>query len=268
MKKKAALCLIVLCALGILAAVLRPVARNSRHENMRSTMRRNENQIIAYRDSSVVEYCFSNQNGDKPVEIRIEVLLDGYYNVAKEIVAAGETATTGSTISGEPYNVFIAGIYPGRILVFDCESGKLTERIDHLEFRLYDSMDDPYEALAPSAAAEREIKLDEQEYRASGYVMRADIKQEELIANISGLFAEWRSLDSYIYASIDGVDVLIARAEGIVPRSVVVEIDLENGAAALLEAGKTYEIRVDSVYSDTQEAYDSIPGTVEVFRMD
>ncbi len=52
-----------------------------------------------------------SQNSEKTVEIRIELLLDGYYNVAKEkeIVAAGETATTGSTINGEPYNYFAAG---------------------------------------------------------------------------------------------------------------------------------------------------------------
>ncbi len=89
-----------------------------------------------------------------------------------------------------------------------------------------------------------------------------------MIANISGLFSAWRSLDSHICASIDGIDVLMAKAEGKAPRSVIVEIDLENGAAELPEEGKTYDIRIDSVCSTPPKACDRIPGTVEVFKMD
>ena len=60
--------------------------------------------------------------------------------------------------------------------------------------------------------------------------------------------------------------MLIAKAEEIMPRSIMVEIDLEEGAAELLEEGQIYTIRVESRYSDTQEAYDSIHGSVEVYR--
>ena len=264
-KRKSRVLLIVSCmlvfALGLLATM-----RLTKHEDRHITVRKREDQIIAFRDSNVVEYYFNNRNGNDPVEIRIEVLLDGYYTVAKEIVPAGKIGTVGSTINGEPYYYFISGIYPGRILVFDMESGKLFERIENLEFRLYDSVNDPYEALVPTAAKEREVKLDEEEYRPSAYKMRADIKQEELIANLPGLFSEWRPLDSYVYAVIDGNEVLIAKAEEIMPRSIMVEIDLEEGAAELLEEGQIYTIRVESRYSDTQEAYDSIHGSVEVYR--
>lgn len=264
-KRKSRVLLIASCALvfalGLLAAM-----RLTKHEDRHITVRKREDQIIAFRDSNVVEYYFNNRNGNDPVEIRIEVLLDGYYTVAKEIVPAGKIGTVGSTINGEPYYYFISGIYPGRILVFDMESGKLFERIENLEFRLYDSVNDPYDALVPIAAKEREVKLDEEEYRPSDYKMRADIKQEELIANLPGLFSEWRPLDSYVYAMVDGNEVLIAKAEEIMPRSIKVEIDLEDGAADLLEEGQIYTIRVESRYTDTQEVYDSIHGSVEVYR--
>jgi hypothetical protein len=257
---------VFLTILSFVAVIAVVVKQCYYHENQHSTMRKNENQIIAYRDSNVVEYYFSNQNGSVPVEIRIEVLLDGYYDVAKETIPAGEIGTESSTINGDPYNYFVAGIYPGRILVFDLDSGKLRERIENLEFRLYDSISDSYDAISSPAPKEREVVLDEEEYRASNYSMRADIKQEELIAYISGLFSEWRSIDSYIYVSVDGKDVLMAKAEEIAPRSIMVEIDLEPGVADILEEGKTYSIHVDSYYNDTKEAYDSIPGVVEVYK--
>lgn len=259
---------ILLSFVGAIFVILFLVKHSPRNDNQFESKRLTENQIIAYRDSNVVEYYFDNQSGTEPAEIIIEVQLDGYYNVAKETIPAGETGMTGTTINGEPYSYFVAGIYPGRILLFDYKSGKLKARIDNLEFRLYNSVNNPYDALVPQAASEREMKLDEEEQRPSGYQMRADIKQEELIANIPGLFSEWRPLDSHIYAIIDGNEVLIARAEGIAPRSLLIELDLEEGAADVLKEGQTYDIRVDSVYSDTQEFYDSISGSVEVYRAD
>ena len=48
----------------------------------------------------------------------------------------------------------------------------MTNRIDIFELRPYNSIDDSGEDLVPSAAIERKIKLDEQEHRASGYLMR------------------------------------------------------------------------------------------------
>lgn len=266
MKRKqwifAALCVFALAALVLTGVLL--------HAKRFEPKRQSEEEIIAYQDSSKVELYYHNAY-DAAVEIWAQIYFgDGTDTVAKGIVQPGETVTLLETIDGKPYDHFVPDIYLGRILVFDADSGRLQERKDELAFRLYHSYRDPYDALVSSAQTEREVVLDEKEYRPASLLMRVDLKTEEIRAGLMGLTAEWRELNSYIYAQIDGKEVLIAKEERLPPRTLYFELYLEPGVADLLNVGDVIpDVRVDSYYADTGEFYDSIPAEIyEVVRTD
>lgn len=159
-------------------------------------------------------------------------------------------------------------ILGGRILVYDAETGRLRERVEPLEFRVYHSILDEYDALPP--LKEREVHVDDHEYRPDYLGMRVDLKTEEIWTGICGLFSEWRELNTYIYAAVDGEEILLAKQLNIRPRSGFYNPYLEPGVADLFLAGKeVQDIRIDSYYADTGEFYDSIPGEIiDVFASD
>lgn len=230
---------------------------------------RTDRQILAYQDSSQVQLYFHNPADAAPAEIRVELCVgDGPLEIARGEAQPGETVTLLQTRTGKPVLYFREGIYTGRILVYDLESGRLRERIEPLEFRIYPSYKDDYDSLQPPEETEREQHLDEAEQRPAEMKMRVNLKTEELESGFFGLFSEWRDLEVYVYAQINGQELLLARLERLPPRSVVFQLYLEPGVADLLTEGETIsQVRVVSCYADTGELYDSIPGEVtEIFR--
>lgn len=229
--------------------------------------RQEENQIIAYQDSNKVELYFHNPDDSRAVEIRADLIIDGPYEIARAVVQPGETVTIAETTTGEPYNYFVPGFYAGEILVFDLESGALVDRKTSMECRIYGSYHDSYDTLVPPSF-EREIILDEEEYRPAYHKMRVDLKTEVIQIGLYGLVSEWRELDSYVYAEIEGKEILVAKAEHLPPRSITFYLYLEPGVADLLEIGDVISnAHIDSYYSDTGEYYDTIPAEIyEVVR--
>ncbi len=278
MKRKTLISLIVLIALSLLlAAVLFFRCKTARslpgRDNITASetaisdaeipfvsKRQLENQVIIYQDLNEVELYYHNSS-NTPEEIRVDIYMgDGFNDVAKAIVQPGETVTCAKTFNGEPYNAFIPGIFSGRILVYDSESGHLKNRIDGLEIRLYHSYQDNYDVLAVPEKQEREVMLDEEEHRPAAYRFEVDLKTEEVWGGLYGLFAEWKKLDSYVYAVIDGEEILIAKCEHLPPRSIAYILYLEPGLSDRLTEGEiSTGGHVDSFYSDTGEFYDSIP---------
>ena len=113
------------------------------------------------------------------------------------------------------------------------------------------------------------LKLDETEHRRDHLMLEADLKTEQLRSGFYGLFAEWRDLDTYVYATIGGEEILIARGEGLPPRSLTFELYLEPGVADLLSGDTVPDVRVDSYYADTGEFFDSIPAEIaRIYRSD
>ena len=218
----------------------------------------NEKQVIAYQDSGKVELYYHNPEDSAPVEIRIYIwAVDGSDEVARALVQPNETVTI---LEGENVPRWRSGFYGGRILVFDSESGRLKERIEPLEFRLYESSKDAYDSLVPPADTERKLVLEEKEHRIEKMQMSVNLKTEEIRAGINGLCAERRELNSYIYAEIDGEERLIAKSEHIAPNSIIFDIYLEPGIAGLLHEGDVIlNAHTDSYYTDSGEFYDSIP---------
>ena len=174
MKKPYSVLIIIgIICIAILSGII--ILRSHRFE----PKRRSEEQVIAYKDCSKVELFFHNPADSSPVEIRVEVYIgDGPYDVARAAVQPDETVTLLETTDGEPFHYFGSGVFGGRILVFDLESGKLKERIEPLEFRIYQSYRDDYNALTPFEEYEREIILDDEEYRPDYLKMRVDLKRE------------------------------------------------------------------------------------------
>ena len=226
--------------------------------------RQNNEQIIAYRDSKEVVLFYHNSADSTPEEIRVELCIgDGPVEVARSLVLPNETVTIISTSDGKPCNLFTAGIYAGRILVYEAETGQLKSRKDGLEFRLYSSRQDAYDTLQSPQTSERKVVLDKEEYRPSFLKMSVDLKTEEIRAGLYGLVSEWRELNSYIYAEINGEELLVAKAERLPPRSIAFNLYLEPGIAEILSAGKTLStVHVDSYYADTGTFYDSIPAEI------
>lgn len=265
-RKKSILAVLLVLLLGAVGAGL------YRYHTQRFVPKRqNEDQIIVYQDCNKVELFFHNPEDAAPVEIRVEVYIgDGPYEAARAQVQSGETVTLLETIDGKPFRYFVPGIFGGRILVYDLESGRLKDRIDPLEFRIYQSHRDAYDVLGSSEEHEREVHVDEKEHRPERLNMQVDLKTEQIRSGFYGLFAEWRNLNTYIYAQIDGKEVLVSKAENIPPRTLIFDLYLEPGVADLLEVGDTVaDVRVDSYYADTGEFYDSIPGEIyEVIRTD
>lgn len=231
--------------------------------------RQNEDQVIVYQDSNKVELFFHNPSDSTPVEIRVEFYVgDGPYEVARAQVQPNETVTILETTDGEPYNHFVPGVYGGRILVYDLETGRLKERINPLEFRIYHSYRDAYDTLVPPVESDREVILDEEEYRPEYLKMRVDLKTEEIRTGIYGLASEWRELKTFIYVEINGEEILIAKADRVPPRTLIFDLYLEPGVADLLREGSVIpNAHVDSYYVDTGEFYDSIPAEIyEIVR--
>lgn len=223
--------------------------------------RQGENQIIAYHDINRIEFYYHNQ-GSKAVEIRVELIIDGPYEVARAVVQPGEIVTVIETTSGEPYQYFVSDVYGGDILVFDLASGELVDRKTSLEFRLYDSHLDSYDTLV-SPSGEREVFLDEEEHRLPNHSIRVNLKTEEILIGLHGLHAEWREIDSYVYASINGEEVLIAKATRLPPRSITFYLYMEPGVARMLAVGEAnLNAHVESYYSDTGEYYNSISAEI------
>ena len=221
----------------------------------------NEKQVIAYQDSGKVELYYHNPENSAPTEIRVEVWMeDGSDEVVRTAVQPGETVTLLERENAKSFRFDCPGIYGGRIMVYDLESGRLKERIEPLEFRLYESSKDAYDSLVPPADTERKLVLEEKEHRIEKMQMSVDLKTEEIRAGINGLCAERRELNSYIYAEIDGKERLIAKSEHIAPNSIIFDIYLEPGIAGLLHEGDVIlNAHTDSYYTDSGEFYDSIP---------
>lgn len=229
-----------------------------------ASKRLREDQIVCCHDSSTVELYYHNPYESRTVDIRAELCVgDGPIEIARGQVKPGETVTALQTRDGEPFDHFVAAIFSGRILVYDLESGRLLDRIEPLELRIYESSKDPYDSIAPLFSQEREPLLDEVEHRPKELKMKVDLKTEELSAGIYGLCAEWRDLKCYVYAEIDGQEVLVAKDERVGPRCIVFQLYLEPGIADMMEEGDYFPVaRVDSYYADTGEFYDSIPAEI------
>lgn len=252
----------------LLVSALCTVVISRMRTNQFAPKRQNENQIIAYQDSNIVELYYHNDQS-RAVEIRAELIIDGPYEVARAVAQPDETVTVARTTTGEPYSYFVPGVYAGDILVYDYESGALVDRKTSMECRIYGSCHDSYDVLV-TPSYEREIIVDEEEHRPAYHKMRVDLKSEEIQAGLYGLCSEWRELDSYIYAELDGEEILVARAEHLPPRSITFYLYMEPGVAQKLNVGDVIpNVRVDSYYSDTGEFYDTIPAEIyEVVRWD
>lgn len=222
-----------------------------------------EDEVILSHDHPVVEFCFENKQ-DAAVDIVVELLIDGPYELCRARVLPGEKLTQLSRADGKPFDVFLPGLYGGHILVFHAESGELIERIAPLQVRLYESYRDGYDEL-PQQPAPSALPLDEEEHRPEYLIISAELERLELYTGLYGLKSEDRALDSFVYVSIDGEDVLLAKVEGLGHRCMQFMLYLEKEAASLLEAGGFYpDARVDSYYSDSGQFYDSIPAELHV----
>ncbi len=226
--------------------------------------RQNDNQIILYHDRNDVELFYLSPEDGAPEEIRAELLYgDGPLEVGRSMVRPGKAATLIKTADGKPFDHFVPGIYPGRILVFDAQTGKLKARKTGMEIRIYESYRDDYDSLPIPEATERKPSLDPFEIRQTYLKMDIDLKNEEIAPGLFGLRAEWRELDCYIYAKINGIDMVIADYKNLPPNSILYGIYLRPGIAELLTEGETIPAaHVDLYYSDTGEFYESIPGEI------
>ena len=151
----------ILVAAVAALAVLLVVLLSGGKKTAETVHRQNENQIVAFRDSSRVEYYYENPEDSGPVDLQLQLIIDGPYTVAEATLLPGETGTLTQTLRGEPYTPFVPNVYTGRILVFDHETGRLKERVYGLEFRLNDSDDDPNDALQPAPAPEAPVQSGE-----------------------------------------------------------------------------------------------------------
>ena len=256
----------ILVAAVAALAVLLVVLLSGGKKTAETVHRQNENQIVAFRDSSRVEYYYENPKDGGTVDLQLQLIIDGPYTVAEATLLPGETGTLTQTLRGEPYTPFVPNVYTGRILVFDHETGRLKERVYGLEFRLYDSVDDPYDALQPAPASDREPVLSETENRLDHYQIYVYPDPEEMLIGLSGLDAQARNIDTKVYAIINGEEILAAEVDDIPPKSLYFVIDMELGVAGLLEEGVIYDVCVDSSYSDTGELFESVPGTMEIYK--
>ena len=226
--------------------------------------RQNNDQIIVYQDSNKVELYFHNPESSVPVDIRVGFYWgDGPYEIARAEVQPGETVSTLETSVGDMYEHLAPGIYSGRILVYDLETGVLLDRLEPLEFRIYHSVRDEYEILKAPEEQHFEATLDEQEYRPEHLKISIDLKTQKLRSGFYGLVAEPRELDTLVFVRINGEEILFSKAEKIPPRSMLFEMNLEPGIAEILSVGDVIsDVHVDSFYSDTKEFYDSIPAEI------
>ena len=224
--------------------------------------RQRDDEIIAYRDTGTVEFFYHHPEDSDPAEIRVEVLIDAGYELTGKIpVQPGQTLTSAPTRDGQGYDVFVAGIYGGRILVFDAE-GKVIDRVEGLSCRLYESYSDPYDALQPQEP--RELQLEEgEERRPDETGMRVDLDLYEMYTAIHGLSTQARDLDVLVYVTIDEQEYLICTIEDLPPKTMYMYLYAEKDVADRMEKGRSYYGRVVSYYSDTGELLDDIPCNFE-----
>ncbi len=260
--KKLLLCLLALAAgAGLLSGGGEAPARGFEGKRLR------EDQIIAYRDKGLVEFYFRLPEDAEPVEIRVEVVMgDGGYAMTDLLpVRPGETLTLAPTRDGKGYTPFVPGIFRGRILVFGA-SGKVIDRVEPLECRIYESENDPYDAVAEFERAPREIDPKETEYRPELYRMRLSLSTYEFNAALYSLATEARDLDIFVYASVDGEERLISTLRDVGPNSICMFFYAEPSVADRMKEGEEYEARIEFFYSDTGELYEETRGLIETIR--
>ena len=221
--------------------------------------RRSEKEVLVYQDTGTIELWYRLPEEARPVNIYLEILWgDGPNTLAGPIaVQPGETVTQAKLLA--PLGV--PAVYGGRISAFDAETETLYERVG-VELRIYAHRSDPYDSLPEPEA--HELVLDGEEgYRPESYAMVLEVRNEELRVGYYGLRSEARDLHASFLAFVDDREVLLA--EGTVgPRSICFYFSVNREALEQLETGRTYIGRVDSVYADTGEPYETVPATVEV----
>ena len=272
-KKQIIACMLSLFFAGLAVASFSACGRMNKPEQKEATeqptqefteKRIREDQIIAYRDKGIVEFYYHLLEKNEPVSIQVEIVLgDGGYALTNLLsVQPGDTLTTAPTRDGEGYTPFVPGIYGGRILVFN-SNGKVIDRVEPLECRLYESWQDSYDAVKESEPPSKEIYPDATEYRPEFYSMSLNLDTYEVSAGLYSLRTEARNLDINVYVNADDKDYLIASIKEVKPKSIYTFFYADRTVADLLKADTVYEARVEFRYSDTGELFEITKGNIE-----
>ena len=188
---------------------------------------------------------------------------DGGYELTGKIpVQPGDTLTSAPTRDGKGFDPFIPGIYGGRILVFGPD-GKVVDRAERTECRLYDHYDDPYDALKAPERHEPQIDPDGEEYVPEEYGMRVQLDLYEVYAGISSLSTVDRDLEIEITVDIDGETLPVTTLHDVRPKTLCMFFYIEKETADRMEKGQTYTGLVRMTYSDTGELYVEVPASFE-----
>lgn len=249
MKKVVAIILLVVVVTGIV------IARLTLEQEAESRKRIREDQIIAYRDSSTVEFSYSQPKDERPVYIQVEVMAgDGGCPITGLIkVDPGETVSIGDTFNKKPYNSFAVGIYGGRILVFD-EDMKLTKRVEPLECRIYESVNSSYDSVklydTPIVSFQPAASEDHSQHR----ILRINLNRYEIYTALPSLSTQDRNINIEIFSIIEGQEWLIARANNVEPNSICNLFYTDREVTDMM-SGQEYSARVKYSYCDSGEQY-------------
>ncbi len=229
------------------------------------TKRMREDQIIAYRDSSIVEFFFALPEDCDPVTIQVEAVVgDGGSPITGLIdVAPGEIVTLGKTLTGDPFTPFVSGIFYGRILVFGAD-GKIIDRVEPLECRIHKSITDSYDSVKAFEVPEHTFEPGESEHHPSYHIMRINLNYYEIYTGLYSLFTQNRNLNIEIYVIIDNQEFLIAKACEVGPRSICNFFYTEKDVTDMMNPTETYYAVIRYYYSDTNELYIEENGEFEI----
>ena len=257
---------IILGILFVIAVVI-GFARWKEEQDRFVGKRVREDQIIAYRDSATVEFFYELPEDRQPVKIQVEVIVgDGGSPITGQIdVAPGETVTLGETKTGEAFTPFVSGIFPGRILVFD-SAGKVIERVEPLECRIYESTKDSYDAVKAVDVPAHSFEPRKSEPHPSYHKMRINVEYYEIYTALYSLSTEDRDLDIEIYAIIENQELLIARACDVEPNSICMLFCTDRHVTDLMIPGQSYSAVIKYYYSDSGELYIEEEGEFEILN--
>ena len=215
-----------------------------------------EDQIIAYRDSAVVEFFYSQPYDAETVIIQVEVFAgDGGCPITGLItVEPGETVTFGETVNGKSFSAFASGIFEGRILVYD-KNMKLINRVEPLECRIYESINSPYDSVKHNELMSIPLEPAESEPHPQHHVLRISQSKYEIYTDIHSLSTQNRNLNIEIYAIIDNQEHLIAKAYDVEPKSVCSLFYANRDVVDMLKADLKKSAVIRYYYSDSGELY-------------
>lgn len=257
---------IILGVLFVIAIIL-GFARWKQEKEVFIGKRIREDQIIAFRDSATVEFFYKLPEDRQPVKIQVEVIVgDGGSPITGQIdVAPGETVTLGETKTGEALTPFVSGIFPGRILVFD-SAGKVIERVEPLECRIYESTKDPYDAVKAFDVPAHSFVPRESELHPSYHKMRISLDYYEIYTALYSLSTEDRNLNIEIYVIIENQELMIAKACDVGPNSICMFFYTDKSVTDMMIPDQNYSAHIKYYYSDSGELYIEEDGEFEILH--